>query len=283
MRLYVGTFYYFLFFAFIGSFSITAFSDESKAQSSKVKRVTGEDIVSQCDNKYPGENQKSQLGITLTDKSGNERKTVYLRLWKDTKGEEGVFDKMVLFTMYPPDAKGAGFMRWAYLPETKKNTEQWIYLPVLRKIRRVSVRDLADSFLGSDLTYGDISYRAVDADEHKLIRVDKDKNGQEYFVVVSTPEEDDYQYSKRISWFSRTSNPDDCVKVRVDYYDQKEVFLKRQLLKWQKIDDAWVWDKVHVQNVQTFHKSFFEVDKVKINAGVGDEWFSERKLRQGIR
>lgn len=274
----------FIGFVVLLGISVCGIAEEnSTVQTTQPKKITGQDIVAQCDNKYPGENQKSQLSITLTDKSGNERKTIYYRLWKDMKGEEEIFDKMLLFTMYPPDAKGAGFMRWAYIPEANKNAEQWIYLPVLRKIRRVSVRDLADSFLGSDLTYGDISYRDVNADEHQLIRIDKDQSGQEYFVVASTPKENDYQYSKRISWFSKTADVNECVKVRVDYYDRKDVFLKRQLLKWQKVENAWVWDKVFVQNVQTFHKSFFEVEKVKINTGISDEWFTERKLRQGIK
>jgi len=246
-------------------------------------KVTGSEVVSSCDNKYPGENQKSQLSITLTDKSGRERKTVYLRLWKDNKGNDDIYDKMVLFTQYPPDAKGAGFMRWAYTPDQEKAAEQWIYLPTLRKIRRVSVRDLSDSFLGSDLTYGDISYRSIDADDHKIIRIDKDKDGREYYVVVSTPKESNPQYSKRISWYSKTDDMKECVKIRVDYFDRKDVFLKRQLLKWQKVNGAWVWEKVFVQNVQTFHKSFFEVAKVKINAGISDDWFSERRLRKGIK
>jgi len=264
-------------------FSAGVVAEESVVSESKQAELTGRDIVEQCDNKYPGEDQKSQLSITLTDKSGDERKTVYLRLWKDMKGVDDVFDKMMLFTMYPPDAKGAGFMRWAYTEKSGKNTEQWIYLPVLRKIRRVSVRDLSDSFLGSDLTYGDISYRGLDADEHKLERIDRDKNNNAYFVVVSTPNEAKPQYSKKISWFSQTPDMKKCVKVRVDYFDNKDAFLKRQLLKWQKVNDAWVWDKVFVENVQTFHKSFFEVEKVKINAGVGDEWFTERKLKKGIK
>lgn len=245
--------------------------------------LSGSEIVNSCDNKYPGETQKSQLSITLTDKSGRERKTVYLRLWKDNKGVDDIYDKMVLFTQYPPDAKGAGFMRWAYTPDQDKAAEQWIYLPTLRKIRRVSVRDLSDSFLGSDLTYGDISYRDINADDHKLIRIDKDKDGREYYVVVSTPKEDNPQYSKRISWYSKVEDMKECVKIRVDYFDRKDVFLKRQLLKWQKVNDAWVWEKVFVQNVQTFHKSFFEVAKVRINAEIDDDWFSERRLRKGIK
>ncbi len=245
--------------------------------------VSGADVVRQCDNKYPGEDQKSQLSITLTEKSGNERKTVYVRLWKDMKGEDGVFDKMTLFTMSPKDARGAGFMRWAYVPEKEKAAEQWVYLPTLAKIRRVSVRDLNDSFLGSDLTYGDISYRSLDADEHELARIDKNQKGDEYYVVVSTPKENNPQYRKKISWYLKSDDPSECVKVRVDYFDRKDVFLKRQLLKWQKVNNAWVWDRVFVQNVQTFHKSFFEVTKVKINTGVSDAWFTERRLERGLK
>jgi len=131
--------------------------------------ITGDEVVRNCDFKYPGDDQRSTLSITLKDKAGNERKTVYARYWKDMKGKDNVLDKMVLFTIFPPDAKGAAFMRWAYAADANKNAEQWIYLPVLRKIRRVSVRDLSDSFLGSDLTYGDISYRPVEADRHELI------------------------------------------------------------------------------------------------------------------
>ncbi|MDX1810739.1 MAG: outer membrane lipoprotein-sorting protein, partial [Gammaproteobacteria bacterium] len=74
----------------------------------------------------------------------------------------------------------------------------------------------------------------------------------------------------------------DCVKVRVDYFDKKDNFLKRQDLKWQKVSDAWVWDEVYVQNVQTRHKSYFKVEKVKINGGIDDDWFTERRLRLGL-
>jgi len=244
-------------------------------------KATGAEIVQQCDNKYPGEDSRSQLSITLKDKSGNQRKTVYLRLWKDMKGEAQILDKMVLFTMFPPDAKGAAFMRWSYTEAAEKNADQWIYLPVLRKIRRVSVRDLADSFLGSDLTYGDITLRSADKDDHKLLGVEADRKGNKYWMVETTPK-GPYQYSRWISWYTKSDDSDKCVKVRVDYYDPKGGFLKRQHLSWQRVNEAWVWDKVFVENRQTFHTSFFEVSKVKINGGIEDDWFTERRLRKGI-
>lgn len=255
---------------------------EEKAESAK-QQITGRDIVEQCEFKNPGLDQQSQLSITLTNKSGTERKTIYLRLWKDMKGEDNVLDKMVLFTLYPSDAKGTGFMRWAYNPEAGKHAEQWIYLPTLRKIRRVSVRDLSDSFLGSDLTYGDISYRDIDQDDHQLVRLDQDPQGNQYFVIVSRPKEADPQYAKKVTWYLKTPDMENCVKRRVNYYDKKDVFLKRQDLKWQQVNGAWVWDEVYVQNAQTFHKSHFKVEKVKINAGINEEWFTERRLKIGLK
>ncbi len=245
--------------------------------------LDGREIVARCDYKYPGEDQQSKLTIRLRDRSGNQKTTVYLRLWKDYKGKDGIQEKMVLFTLYPPDAKGAAFMRWAYVPEMGKNAEQWIYLPVLRKIRRVSVRDLGDSFLGSDLTYGDISLRRVDDDEHRFLRLEKDKKGREFFVVESIPKEPDSIYSRKINWFRKAKEWEQCVKTRVDYYDRKGLFLKRQLLTWQQVGKAWAWDRVYVQNVQTFHTSFFQVRDVKPNIGLGDDWFTERRLRLGIQ
>ncbi|MEQ6342736.1 MAG: outer membrane lipoprotein-sorting protein [Gammaproteobacteria bacterium] len=242
--------------------------------------VTGEDVVKNCDFKNPGNDQRSKLAIILKDSSGSERKNVYLRLWKDYKGAEGVADKMILFTEYPPDAQGAAFMRWAFTRESDKNADQWIYLPALRKIRRVSIRDPGDSFLGSDLTYADISGRAWDEDEHKLIRIET-ANNNDFYVVESTPKEKSPLYSKRLSWFLKTPTWDGCIKARVDYYDKRGDLLKRQNLRWQKVGPAWVWDKVVVQNVQTLHSSLFEVTNVEINVGLQDSLFAERTLEKG--
>ncbi|MEK6747853.1 MAG: outer membrane lipoprotein-sorting protein [Pseudomonadota bacterium] len=245
---------------------------------------SAEEIVSHCDYKYAGEDNRSQLSIKLVDRTGNERTTVYLRLWRAYKGEDELLDKMLLFTFYPPDAEGAAFMRWAYSAAAHRNAEQWIYLPVMRNIRRVSVRDLADSFLGSDLTYGDITERRIEDDAHTLMQIDTDSStGQQYWVVASMPKESDSIYSRKIQWFTKTAEWAECVKTRVDYFDKRSLLLKRQLLKWQRIDNAWAWDKVSVQNFQTFHNSEFEVKKVKFNIGLKDDSFSERRMQLGLK
>ena len=239
---------------------------------------TGKEIYEHCNFKYPGNDQQSTLTIILRDKDGNERKNVYHRYWKDYKGADGIVDKMLLYTEYPPDAEGAAFMRWAYTTASDKNADQWIYLPVLKKIRRVAIRDPGDSFLGSDLTYADISARDIDADDHKLVRA-LAKGDRQYFAVESTPKQGHASlYSKTISWFEKGKDWDECVKRQVDYYDRKGIPLKQQIIKWQHVANAWVWSEVLVKNLQTGHSSTFRITDVKINVGLHDDAFTERAL-----
>lgn len=239
---------------------------------------SGKKIFEQCNYKYPGDDQQSTLTITLRDKDGNERKNIYHRFWKDYKGVDGIVDKMVLYTKYPPDAEGAAFMRWAYTASSDKNADQWIYLPVLKNIRRVAIRDPGDSFLGSDLTYADISKRDINADKHKLIQV-LSKADKQYYAVESDPVDPSRAlYSKTVSWFEKGADWGGCVKRQVDYFDKKGVPLKRQVLEWQKVGKAWVWSKVLVKNLQTGHSSLFGVTDVKINVGLRDDDFTERAL-----
>jgi hypothetical protein len=243
--------------------------------------LTGKEIFERCNYKYPGEDQQSTLTILLQDKDGNMKKNVYRRLWKDYKGADGIVDKMVLYTEFPPDAEGAGFMRWAYTASSDKNADQWVYLPVLKKIRRVTVRDPGDSFLGSDLTFADISSRDVAADEHKLVQVLK-KDNQDIFAIESVPlNKSTALYNKTVSWFVKDQDWDSCVKRRVDFYDKKGEPLKQQLIKWQQVKNAWVWSEVSVKNVQTGHSSLFQVTDVKINVGLRDDMFTERALSLG--
>jgi len=243
--------------------------------------AAGHDIFQHCNFKNPGDDQRSRLTIILRDKDNNEKKNVYRRLWKDYRGEGGVADKMVLFTEYPPDAEGAAFMRWAYTPQADRNADQWIYLPVLKKIRRVSIRDPGDSFLGSDLTYADISGRPIEADQHRLVQTLK-RGGQEIYAVESMPVDKSVAlYSKTISWFIKDQDWDTCTKRQVDYFDKKGEPLKQQTLKWQRVKNAWVWDEVLVKNVQTGHSSLFKVTDVQVNVGLHDDDFAERALRVG--
>ena len=242
--------------------------------------LSGKEIFQRCGYKYPGEDQRSKFTVLLRDRQGNVKKSEYLRFWKDFKGKDGVADKMLLFTIYPPDARGAAFMRVAYTREQNKAVDQWIYLPVLKKIRRVSIRDPGDNFLNSNLTYADVSKRALEDDDHKYLGT-KTVKGLDFYMVESTPRESRPLYSKRVFWFLKPPEWEDCVNTRIDYYDTKGELLKEQFIKWQKVDNAWIWDRVLVRSRQTLTASVFQISEVEINTDLPDDVFSARTLRKG--
>lgn len=248
------------------------------------EEVTGAEVVQRCElDKDPGEDQKSTLTVILRDAQGNERRSIYRRYWKAYHGKRGLQDKMVIFTRFPADQRGTAFMRWGYLPEKRKPPEQWLYLPSLNTVRRVSQRDPADSFLTSDLAYWDINDRRLEDDEHRLLRVEE-KDGATYYVVESVPKERDAPYSKRVQWFRQGEDGwDGCVKTRIEYYGPSGSLVKTQDIEWQQVSGAWVWKRVEVENVKTHHRSIFEVSDVEVNTGLRDRVFTERTLRRGVR
>ena len=243
--------------------------------------LTGKSLVERCGYKFPGKDQTSTFTVTLEDVGGNKKKSVYLRYWKDYGGEGQVMDKMMLFSTFPPDSKGGAFMRTAYTPESDKVAEQWIYLPVLRKIRRVTIRDPGDRFLNSDLTYQDVSYRSIDADDHVYIGKEL-LDGTSLNKVESTPVSQGEIYSKRLFWIEKEDGADgwdDCLVKKIAYYDAKGVLLKEQLFDWQRVGGAWMWRRVVVTDVQERHKSEFEMTDVKVDVGLSNRQFSKRSMK----
>lgn len=260
--------------------SMVTFAVHGEEPAQNSSQLTATEILKACGSKYPGDDQRSRFIVKHIDGKGKERKSEYLRIWKDFKGRDGVADKMILFQIYPPEAKGATFMRVAYVPEKKRAVDQWIYLPLLKKIRRVTIRDPGDSFLNSNLTYADVSHRKLSEDEHQLLGIRK-VGDTEYYLIESKPKEKDPQYSKRVLWFEKTDNLEQCSNVRIDYFDKQGVLLKDQYIKWQQVNGAWIWERVLVRNVQTGSQSQFFLSGVSVNTGLEDSVFSERTLIKG--
>jgi len=263
-----------LYFCLITLSTFKAFANDTETASQN----PAETIVSKCDNKYSGEDQITQLTVTVKNRLGSEHTAVYHRFWKNTEEAQ---EKLTLFTISPLDAKNTAFMQYTYSPSLNRDTEQWVYLPNLRKLKRVTIRDLSDSFLGSDLTHDDIRLRQVKDDEHKLLRV-KENKGFKHFLIESTPKEAESQYQRKIVHYALKLGTGVCLKKNIAYFDKKGALLKKQTIHWQQINEAWLWKRVEVANSQTFSSSIFEVTNPQVNSGLDEKWFTVRMLKRGL-
>ncbi len=235
-------------------------------------QLTGREIVDKAYNIPTGDDQTSVLTMTLTNKSGQTRVRKIQQFTKDL----GDTEKSIMFFMTPADVKNTSFMNWSY--DSDKADDQWIYLPALKKVKRISSDSKSDYFMGSDFTYDDLGDRKLDADDHKLLR-EETVDGVECYVVESVSKDEDYMYSKTVTWIRK----ENFIGLKKEFYDEDEELLKTlSIKKLEEIDGIWVITHSEMENVQKNHKTIMELNDIKINTGVPASKFSERMMTRGI-
>ncbi len=235
-------------------------------------QLTGREIVDKAYNLPTGDDQTSVLTMTLINKSGQTRVRKIQQFTKDL----GDTEKSIMFFLSPADVKNTSFMNWSY--DSDKADDQWIYLPALKKVKRISSDSKSDYFMGSDFTYDDLGDRKLDADVHKLLR-EETVDGVECYVVESVSKDEDYMYSKTVTWI-RKSN---FVGLKKEFYDEDEELLKTlSIKKLEEIDGIWVITRSEMENVQKNHKTTMELSSIKINTGVPASKFTERMMMRGM-
>jgi outer membrane lipoprotein-sorting protein len=235
-------------------------------------QLTGRQIVEKAYNLPTGDDQTSTLTMTLTNKSGQTRIRKIKQFTKDFSDVE----KSIMFFMSPADVKNTSFMNWTY--DSDKDDDQWIYLPALKKVKRISSDSKSDYFMGSDFTYDDLGDRKLDADAHKLLR-EETLEGNDCYVVESISKDEDYIYSKTITWIRK----ENFVGLKKEFYDEDGELLKTLSIKEvEEISGFWVITHSVMENVQKNHKTTIKLTEVKINSGVPASKFSERMMMRGI-
>ncbi len=235
--------------------------------------LTGKQIVDKAYNRATGDDQTSNLTMTLINKSGSQR----VRKIKQFQKDFGKVDKRIMFFLTPADVKNTSFMSWSY-DDDSKNDDQWIYLPALKKTKRISSDSKSDYFMGSDFTYDDLGDRNLDDDTHKLLR-EENINGEACYVVESVSKDEDYMYSKTITWIRK----DNFVGVKKEFYDEDEELLKiLTIKKVEKISGFWIITHSEMKNVQKNHQTSMILSNVQINSGVSASKFTERIMMRGL-
>jgi hypothetical protein len=249
----------------------------SGAAPAAAANLTAKEIFAKSQAVNPGEDQRSRLTLLIKDAGGDTRKVVIKRLWKRYQGPDSLESKVLLFHEYPPESRGTAFMVWSYSDKSGLPADQWIYIPILRKVTKLPVQ-VEGNLQGSDLRASDMNPRSADLDDHTLVK-EEVIGGKRYYVVESVPRNPapDYPYSKIVRWISA----DDFLTDKIDYYDRDGRVLKKQTIAWKQIGDAWVWQKVVIANVQAGSQTTLNLTDIQVNQGLRDSLFTERMMEQG--
>jgi len=249
------------------------------APPTQAEELDGRAIMQMIQDRPDGDQVTRDLTLELIDKRGKirvEKTTGFRKYYGDEK-------RTIIFYTEPTHVRGTGFLTFDY-PDVEQDDDQWLYLPALRKVRRISASDRGDYFLGTDFTYEEIKKeQKVELADYEFKRLDDVTiDGRQLHVVEGTPANDkvskELGYSKVIwrvdptIWMSRSS----------DYYDRNGNHLKTITLeKVEEIDGIQTATQSFVQNHKTGHATRLKFDRVDYNSDVSDNVFSQRRLRRG--
>jgi outer membrane lipoprotein-sorting protein len=252
--------------------------------------LSAAEIVRKSSEIHGGNASISTLTFTFQEPNVRERELAYTMLWKDYKGQDGITTKMIFFKEYPPADKGIAYMIWMYSPALNQDDDEWLYLPELRTVRKLSKKigtdtgehnqkDEDNEFSKSLLHRQQLVPRPAELDTCELVRTDE-IDGKEYYVIERTPKKNDsgYPYRKTINWISK----DNFLLTKIDYIDRAGIATLRQQIKWQKIDNAWVWAEVRATSNATGNTTVLKVSDVRINPELDDDAFTKRVMKLGI-
>ena len=236
--------------------------------------LTGKQIIEKVYNRKTPKDQQSILKMTLVNKQGKKR----IRKIKQTSKDFGSVEKNIMFFMAPSDIKNTSFMNWSYT-KPNKDDDQWIYLPAIKRVKRISSDSKSDYFMGSDFTYDDLGDRHPDKDIHKLLREEKYK-GEDCYVVESKSKNKDYFYSKTVTWVIKGK----WIGLKRDFYDEDGELLKTlSVEKYEKMGDYYIITNSVMNNIQKKHKTVMALSKIKIDKDVSEKKFTERMMKRGIK
>ena len=247
----------------------------------KVFALNGREIMEKVNARDTGDRSITEMEMILIDKKGNKR----VRKLKTFGLEKGKDSLSLMFFLSPADVRNTGFLTFDY-DESGKDDDQWLFLPALRKTKRIAAGDKSGSFMGSDLNYSDMSSPDLDLYDYTLMK-ETEVKGNKVWQIKSVPktkaEAEKSGYSKSVV-FIRQDNYVMIRGVRWVYKKKRNKYL--DVRKLEKIDGIWISTEMHVttkSGKKTLHKTILKQNNIKFNqVEVNEDLFTIRRLEKGL-
>ena len=251
--------------------------------SSFADNITARQIMGKVDAVDDGDSFEQDMEMVLIDKRGKQRIRTLHTFGKDA-GENGEDSQSIMFFLSPADVKNTGFLSYDY-DDANKDDDQWLYLPALKKTKRIASSDKSSSFMGTDFTYADMSKRDIDLYDYKLIKEDEVKGHKVWVIEATTTNEKELKetgYTKSVLFVRQ----DNFIVIRSLLWVKKGKKLKYMDVKnLEQIDGIWVATEIEMKlkkGKKTQHITLLRMTNVKFNQAFSDDLFTVRSLEKGL-
>jgi hypothetical protein len=213
----------------------------------------------------------SDVRMVLRNKQGQES---VREIRNRTLEVEGDGDKTLIIFDKPFDVKGTALLSFTH--KTGPD-DQWLYLPALKRVKRIASDNKSGPFMGSEFAYEDITSQEVEKYTYKYLR-DDTLDGMEVFVFERYPVDEDSGYTRQIIWMDR----EHYKERKIEYYDRKNALLKTLLFSDynQYLDRYWRAHDMYMENHQTGKSTRLLQSNFRFRAGLTERDFDKNALKR---
>lgn len=181
-------------------------------------------------------------------------------------------DKSIMVFDRPRDLKGTAILTFSHKTDAD---EQWLYLPALKRVKRISSTDKSGPFMGSEFAFEDLSSQEVEKYSYKYLR-DETVDGEPAYVVERIPADKYSGYSRQVTWVDQQ----EYRLLRVDYYDRKDALLKTMVAAdYQKyLDRYWRPATLTMTNHQTGKSTTLKFENYQFRTELQDSDFTPNAI-----
>lgn len=219
------------------------------------------------------------MRLELTDRRGQTRAQEiksYRRYFDDEK-------RTILFYTAPANVRGTGFLTYDYADSAAED-DQWLYLPALRKVRRIPASNRGDYFLGTDFSYEEIkSENKVGLQDYRFRTTGQEEiDGVLCYVVEGTAVS--AEIAKELGYSKAVWRIDPAIRIsrKSDYWDVNGNHLKTiENLKIEQVGEIWTVLQVRAKNHKSGHSTLLTSTNVDYRSEVPERTFDQRTLVRG--
>ena len=238
----------------------------ARAQSAEQKGLALARKIDAFNDGYKSET--SLLEMELINAHG-DRTTRKMRSWQIEKAGDG--DRSRIEFEWPADVKGTRMLTWTH---KKDDDDQWLFLPAINRVKRISSNNKSGSFMGSEFAYEDLGSQEIEKYEHKYLG-DETLNGRKTWKLERVPVDKESGYSRLVSWIDQEY----MQPLKVEYYDRKGELLKTATFAgYTKQGKWWRPGSIVMVNHQTKKQSHLTWRERKIGADVRAKDFDSDQL-----
>ncbi len=242
------------------------------------QELTGRDIMENAKEAQTMSGTEYVGTLEIYDNKGNQRIRKIAAATKDYPAEN--VSKRIIRFLEPADVKGTGMLIFDH---DDQDDDMWIYLPSLRKTRRIVSTEKGKSFMGSEFSNADMAAENMEDFEYKLLG-EVEFDGIECWQIEVLPVDDDVAdengFTRKATWIAKS----DYVMRHAEFYDLFDELYKKQTNSDVRLLDEdgqkYQAAKMVMINLENGRKSVMRMDQVVFNPQVKDEYFTTRYLEK---